>query len=125
MRFLVTKQGDVYSFLQGKKKKLKPNADKNGYLHIGLFIETGKRKWFRIHRLVAEKYVPNPNNYPQVNHKDGNKQNNYYKNLEWCTCKHNIRHSWANGLAKPYDRSKPYNRQGIIDSNKRRANHGT
>jgi len=48
--------------------------------------------------LVAQTFVPNPENKPEINHKNGNKQDNYYKNLEWCTHLENMRHSFRNGL---------------------------
>ena len=47
-------------------------------------------KWFRVHRLVAEAFIPNPNNYSEVNHKDENKENNHLNNLEWCSRKYNM-----------------------------------
>lgn len=56
------------------------------------------RKNVRIHRLVAQAFIPNPNNLPQVNHKDGNKLNNCVNNLEWCTNSYNISHAIKNGL---------------------------
>lgn len=59
----------------------------------------GNKKSFSIHRLVATAFITNPNNLPEVNHKDGNKLNNYYTNLEWSTSKDNIKHSFNNGLS--------------------------
>lgn len=68
---------------------LKNRTDKDGYLDIALF-KNGKRKRFKIHRLVAQAFIPNPKNLPQVNHMDEDKQNNRDTNLEWCTNKYNV-----------------------------------
>ena len=65
---------------------IKPN--KKGYLRIELSLY-GKKKKFQVHRLVAQSFIPNPNNLPEVNHKDENKQNNCVYNLEWCTHQYN------------------------------------
>lgn len=81
-----------------KDKILKSNDDcSKGYLVVSLSKEN-KHKNYKIHRLVAETFIPNPNNYPQVNHIDGDKHNNNINNLEWCSCKQNIKHAWENGL---------------------------
>ena len=61
---------------------------KTGYLRITL-NKNGKYKTFAVHRLVAEAFIPNPNNLPCVNHKDENQFNNDFRNLEWCTYKYN------------------------------------
>lgn len=75
----------------GKEKILKPATNKEGYLRVGL-CKDGKRKRFRIHRLVAIHFIPNPNNLPEVNHIDENKTNNCVENLEWCDRVYNINH---------------------------------
>ena len=66
----------------------------NGYLSVNLYKE-GIRKKILVHRLVAMTFIDNPNNLPQVNHKDCNKQNNYIQNLEWVSPKQNIEYSEA------------------------------
>lgn len=63
---------------------------KNGYVYVYL-CKDGKYKNCRIHRLVAETFIPNPNGFPQVNHIDGDKTNNVVSNLEWCTASYNIK----------------------------------
>ena len=77
----------------GKPGILKVRDDK-GYLTIGL-NHNGKRHDYRIHRLVAEAFIPNPNNLPQINHKDENKYNNCVNNLEWCTAQYNVNYGTA------------------------------
>lgn len=73
----------------GKTKILKIREDKNdGYKRVMLF-KNGKYKAYLVHRLVAQAFIPNPNSYPIINHKDENRSNNYYKNLEWCTYEYN------------------------------------
>lgn len=66
----------------------KPSESRNGYMFVDLNHKE-KRKHGYIHRLVAEAFIPNPNNLPAVNHKDENKTNNNVDNLEWCTYKYN------------------------------------
>ena len=68
---------------------LKPYTNKDGYLCVVL-SKNNKQKTFRVNRLVAQAFLDNPNNLPQVNHKDENKQNNNVENLEFCDCKYNI-----------------------------------
>lgn len=92
----VTKDGRVFSKRSGKE--LKGYLDGNGYRMIGPRID-GKKYQLKVHRLVAIKYIPNPNNYPQINHIDGDKVNNNVDNLEWCSPKHNIQHAHRTGLS--------------------------
>lgn len=86
----VTTTGEVINTKTGRV--LKPGKGRNGYLLVVL-CKNGKMKTFRIHRLVAEAFIPNPNNLPQVNHKDEDKTNNHVENLEWCTCEYNVQYS--------------------------------
>ena len=79
--YTVNKDGTIFS--KKTNKYLKPRNNGHGYLQVNLYIN-GKLKTYKVHRLIAEKYVANPNDLPQVNHKDGNKQNNHVDNLEWC-----------------------------------------
>lgn len=72
---------------------LKARLSKNGYEYVQLSNGRKNRKNFRIHRLVAMTFIDNPNNFPYVNHKDGNKRNNHVSNLEWCTPKQNDTHA--------------------------------
>jgi hypothetical protein len=80
-----------------KGKLLKPMKDRRGYLYVDL-KKDGQRKLHRIHRLVAEAFLLNPDNLPVVNHRDGNKENNHYSNLEWCTSSQNNKHAYDMGL---------------------------
>ena len=81
-----------------------------GYEHVGLW-HNGRRHNCKIHRLVAEAFIKNPLNKPEVNHIDGNKVNNCVKNLEWCTSSENTRHAMATGLFTPY-KLPPYTKPG-------------
>ena len=75
-------------------KILKPSKNNWGYLYLDLYKNGIVRK-FLIHRLVAQSFIPNPSNFPQVNHKDEDKTNNCVDNLEWCDNKYNINYSQA------------------------------
>ena len=88
---------DIYGhvFNTKRNKILKQMLTNKGYYKAGL-----SKSAISTHRLVAETFIPNPNNYPIVNHIDGNPLNNYYLNLEWCTQKHNVQHATNTGLIK-------------------------
>lgn len=102
--YKVSDQGNVFSVkrrspngnLQGGYL-LKPQHYGNGYVFYHL-TKNGKTKGKLAHRLVAKAFVDNPNGYPEVNHLDGNKDNNKASNLEWCTRSHNNAHAVRTGL---------------------------
>lgn len=81
-------------FSKRKNKILKGELTGKGYIRVALT----KHKRYLVHCIVAKTFIPNPENKPQVNHIDGNKQNNNVNNLEWCTQSENIRHALKIGL---------------------------
>lgn len=91
--------GQIYSLITNKF--LKPGLNGAGYLFVNLRVCTKpypKYKMERVHRLIAKAFIPNPNNYPCINHIDGNKLNNNVSNLEWCTYSYNNIHALKIGL---------------------------
>lgn len=84
-----------------------------GYKQIGRTVN-GKRRTLQVHRLVAMAYIPNPENKPEVNHKDGNKANNHVSNLEWCTRKENQRHAYDSGFMVANGPPKKTERDALI-----------
>lgn len=91
--YYISSKGKVFGIKKSNITQLKPSYN-NNYLQV-ILINNGYRITKMIHRLVAECFIPNPNNYPQINHKDENRQNNNVSNLEWCTCKYNTVYSQA------------------------------
>lgn len=89
--YIITKNGEVIN--RHNNRKLKPQPNGKGYLRVII----GGHRYF-VHRLVAEKYIPNPEGKLQVNHKDGNKLNNSISNLEWVTNQENRTHAVNIGL---------------------------
>ena len=81
----------IYKWIKDNEKILSPMLNKDGYYQVNLSLRK-KVRHHRIHRLVAEAFVENPNGYPMVNHKDENKLNNHADNLEWCDQAYNIRY---------------------------------
>lgn len=118
-RMKLSKNGS-YSRMQQTIKK--PNTDKDGYLYVNL-SKNDKNKTYKIHRLVAIHFIPNPNNYPIINHKDETKDNNNVDNLEWCTVKYNnnygtIKQKKLKGELHPFYGKPAHNRKPILQYTK-------
>ena len=92
-RYQVSSFGRIYSCYSGICLKIHTRED--GYTRVSLY-KNNRYKSFLVHRLVAEAFISNPNNYTQVNHKDENKQNNRVENLEWCTARYNTNYGTHN-----------------------------
>jgi hypothetical protein len=86
--YMVSNMGKVKSLKFGKEKILRQCKLKDGYLYVSL-SKNNKQKTFKVHRLVAQMFIPNPYNLPQVNHKNEIKTDNNVNNLEWCTASYN------------------------------------
>lgn len=100
--YQISNLGDVKRISSGKI--LKPYSH-NGYIRVAL-SKDNTPKHMDIHRLIAQAFIPNPENKPEINHKDGNKENNSIQNLEWCTRKENMSHAKKMGLWKMTDNMK-------------------
>jgi hypothetical protein len=83
-------------FKNGKENFLAGKKDKDGYIEV-ILSSNQRKKYCRLHRLVADAFIPNLENKPQINHKDRNKQNNSADNLEWVTVSENAAHTFATG----------------------------
>lgn len=97
--------GIIYCVLNDRYHKprvIKPWINNSGYLRINLYDANHKAKKHYVHRLVAQTFIPNPNNLKYIDHKDCNKLNNSVNNLEWVTQKENIQRTLRNGLQNQY-----------------------
>lgn len=99
-RYRVTSWGRVFNVTTSRFMSQYPT--KKGYLRVDLYDAKGKRTHLKVHRLVALAFIPNPDDKPQVNHIDGNKQNNSITNLEWVTDMENKHHrmTWEENIAR-------------------------
>ena len=117
--YIITDTGDIYSLFKPKTSDIgverhlvQPVFDSScGYFLVTLCDGKGRRQNKRVHRLLMEAFVPNPENKAHVNHIDGNKTNNALSNLEWATPSENARHAVATGLR---DEGRKAQESGVI-----------
>ena len=103
--YMVDENGNILNWKTQIFKKPTSNNRGKGYLYVDLY-NNGKHKRVYIHRLVAQAFIPNPENKPYINHIDGNPRNNNVKNLEWCTPLENVEHaSKVLGVMNTYNNS--------------------
>lgn len=110
MDYIVSSDGKVYSAsnygASYYHKEISQRLNSDGYLQITVG-KTNNRSQYRVHRIVAEAFIPNPDNLPEVNHKDYNRTNNCVENLEWCTHAGNIAHSAGTGHYSRFGEDNP------------------
>jgi len=95
--YRVSRDGTIEKVIGHKKGIIAQSTNHQGYKFLQLTLD-GKRSNKKVHRLVAEAWITNPLNKPQVNHKDGVKSNNTLSNLEWVTSSENLKHAYASNL---------------------------
>lgn len=112
--YQVSNHGRIKSLKFGKERIIKLGYNMSGYV-TGKISKSGIAVSKGMHRWVAETFIPNPDNKPEVNHKDGNKLNNNDWNLEWVTRGENMRHAVTNGLHVAIKRGDHYLAKKVID----------
>jgi hypothetical protein len=105
--YQISNQARVISFprkgTSKEIKEIKQFKNRYGYVYVTLHKDN-KHKKYTVHQLMAQAFIDNPNNLPQVNHKDGNKENNSIDNLEWVSASGNKKHSYDHLKEKHYSR---------------------
>jgi len=115
--YLITSHGEIIR--NGKVRKV--GVTRTGYQSVVL-CKNGVMKNYRVHRLVAEAFIPNPDNKPHVNHINGDKTDNRVENLEWVTQSENMQHAYSSGLRNPMNGTKHTNSK-LTESQVREMRH--
>jgi hypothetical protein len=124
-KYEISDHGNVRS--KRTKNEMRQYINDNGYCIVGFYDQTKRNpKHFRVHRLVAEAFIPNPEKKRTVNHIDGNKSNNLLENLEWATHGENLRHAREHGLIVTTEKQRAAARKNIrknmlLSNNNRKA----
>lgn len=111
--YQVSNTGKVRRIFKADLRELKGTIKKGGYKGVLLKLNK-KNKWELVHRLVAKAFIPNPNNLPQVNHKDENKLNNLVDNLEWCDSKYNNNYGTKKERISKAKINNTYNMKSVL-----------
>jgi hypothetical protein len=94
-KYQINRLGEIRSLSRGRIRTLTPYPNHKGYLLVKLYKSISDKRTFILHRLFAQQFIPNPNNYCQVNHIDGNPKNNKINNLEWVDNRMNMNHRYS------------------------------
>lgn len=113
--YMISNFGRVYSNKKNRLMSISKNDKGYCYAHI---YKNSKQHHLKLHRLVAKLFIPNPNSYNEVNHIDGDKNNNKADNLEWCDHTYNMREAFKNGLIPPRKVNSGSFKKGHIPWNK-------
>ena len=106
-KLVAYENGNIMRIKNGVEVQASISKTKNGYGVVSYYDAHGRQHHPYVHRIIAALFIPNPNNFTQVNHKDGNKLNNSFENLEWVSPRDNMNHAFKTGLINLMKNAKP------------------